>query len=105
MTAWIVVLVAGAGSYLFRISVVLLLAGFEPPPWLTRVSGYVVPAAFAGLAAVALAAPVGRGAREAFPPLIAAAVTALVARAKPPSVAFATGLPVLWISALLVGTP
>ncbi len=63
MTAWVVILVAGAGSFLFRISVVALLGRFEPPPWLERVAGYVVPAAFAGVAATAAVAPMSRGAR------------------------------------------
>jgi branched-subunit amino acid transport protein len=103
MTAWIVVLVAGAGTYLLRISLVALLAGLEPPAWLTRVAGYVVPAAFAGLAAVAVATPVGKDLRTAVPPLVAVAVTACVARVKPPGVAIGAGLPALWISTALCG--
>src|SRR5690606_31032027 len=73
MTAAIVVLVVGLGSYLFRISMVVL-AGTERL-WIRRATPFVVPAAFAALATGGIVTAVGgQPLGGMLPPLAAAAV-------------------------------
>lgn len=102
MTPWIVIIIAGTGTFLFRISLVAVFSGRDAPPWLERSAGYVVPTAFAALAAISLSVPAGGGLGEAAPPLIAAAVTATVALRSTAPTALAAGLPALWISSALL---
>lgn len=102
MSAWIVVIVAGFGSFLFRLSIVALIDRVETPPWLEALAAYVVPAGFAGMAAAALAGPLGGGGTQATGPAIAVTVTAaLAARDHPVHIAFLGGLCSLWAVAAL----
>jgi hypothetical protein len=101
VTAWTVMLAAGMGSYLLRISLVGLFSG-APPRALERLARHVVPAAFAGLAATSLSQGVGSGTVEVVPPLAAVAVTIAVARRISTRVALAAGLPTLWVASALV---
>lgn len=92
-TAWVAVLTAGVGCYLLRISMVALLDGRQPSTATTRLAGYVMPAAFAALAAAGLfhAAEVGAG--DAVITVLGAAVTTLVAiRTKSSNAALMAGL-------------
>ena len=69
MTVWIVILAAAAGSYLFRLSMIVLADRYTLPPALERATGFVAPAAFAALAAAGIAtACVGVGATQAAAP-------------------------------------
>ena len=101
MSPWIVVLVAGAGSFALRISLVALVDHVGSPEWLERVASYIVPAAFAGLAVTALARPVRVGGTHALAPLVAVAVTGAVARRHPTHLAFVAGLVALWATTAL----
>lgn len=95
MTAWLAVLLAGAGSYAFRLGAVVVIDRFALPAWFDRVSALVMPAVFAALAAGALAAPVDRGATTALPVLAGAIVTAAVARRQSAATAVIAGISVL----------
>lgn len=98
MTAVLVVLAVGAGSYLFRISMVLLLDRTDRR-WIERATAFVVPAAFAALATGGILAAAGHGsAASAVPPLAAVAVAAAAVRLTgTPAVAIAAGMPTLWL--------
>jgi branched-subunit amino acid transport protein len=106
MSAWLVVLAVGVGSYLFRISMVALLDRLGSSALFERASGLVVPSAFAALAAGGVtAACLGAGAPGAVAP-VAAVTAAVVAvrRSGSPHAAIAVGMPTLWIlNALLAG--
>lgn len=99
MTAWIVILLAGLGSYLFRISMVLLAERVAMPAPVQRASTYVAPAAFAGLAATGFAASAaGTDIAGAAPPLAAAAVAVIAVRhTGRPYLAVLAGMPTLWL--------
>ncbi len=79
MTAWITVLVAGAGCYALRISMVAFLGERQPSAATLRLAGLVMPAAFASLAAAALLRSAEDGTSEAIAPLLGAGVAAVVA--------------------------
>jgi branched-subunit amino acid transport protein len=104
MTAWIVILAAGLGSYLFRLSMIVLAARITMPACLERASGLVAPAAFAALAAAGAATACrGLGATQAAAPLaaVAAAVIAVL-RTGSPQAAILAGMPALWVAATLL---
>lgn len=79
MTTWITVLVAGAGCYALRVSLVAFLGRGEPSAGTVRLAGLVMPAAFASLAAAALLRSAEDGAAEAIAPVLGAGAAALVA--------------------------
>ena len=100
MNAWIVILAAGSGSYLFRLSMIILTGRITLPPYLERASGLVAPAAFAALAAAGVAAACsGLGSAGAAAPLtaVAAAVIAVL-RTGSPQAAILAGMPVMWVA-------
>jgi branched-subunit amino acid transport protein len=104
MNAGIVILAAGLGSYLFRLSMIVLAGRITMPASLERASGLVAPAAFAALAAAAVAtACTGLGATQAAAPL-AAVATAVIAvlRTGSPRAAILAGMPTLWIMTALL---
>lgn len=92
-TAWLTVLISGAGCYLLRISLVALLDGRQPSAGTTRLAGYVMPAAFAALAAVGLLHTATTSAADALIAVLGAAVTTIVAiRTKNSNAALMAGL-------------
>ena len=104
MNAWIVIAAAGLGSYLFRLSMIMLADRVTTPARLERAAGFVAPAAFAALAAAGIAtACTGLGATQAAAPLAAAAVAIIaVLRTGSSYAAIVAGLPTLWITAALL---
>lgn len=106
MSAWLVILAVGAGSYLLRVSMIVLVGGRGSSARFERASAFAAPSAFAALAAGGVtAACAGAGAPGAVAPLaaVAAAVVA-VRRTGSPHVAIAVGMPTLWVlNALLPG--
>jgi branched-subunit amino acid transport protein len=95
VTVWLTIVAAGVGCYLLRISLVALLGGRQLSPAAVRTAGYVMPAAFASLAAVAvLDATRDRGSGSADPaPLLGALVAAGVAkRTSSSTIALVAGL-------------
>jgi branched-subunit amino acid transport protein len=104
MNAWIVILAAGIGSYLFRVSAIVLVDRIKMPAYLERASGLVAPAAFAALAAADVAtACTGLGATQAAAPLaaVAAAVIAVL-RTGSSYAAILVGMPTLWVTTSLL---
>lgn len=94
MTTWLVVLAVGAGSYALRAAFVVALAGRPTPGWVTPVSRYVLPAAFAALAV---------GAVHGAPAVIAVVIAGVAAsRTHSSGIALAAGLPALWIAQTLI---
>ena len=104
MNAWTVILAAGLGSYLFRLSMIVLFDRITMPAYLQRASRLVAPAAFAAMAAAGLAtACMSLGAARAAAPLaaVAAAVIAVL-RTGSSQAAILVGMPVLWIATALL---
>jgi branched-subunit amino acid transport protein len=106
MSTWIVIVAAGLGSYLFRLSMIVLFDRITMPAYLQRASELVAPAAFAALAAAGIAAACsGLGITGATAPLaaVAAAVIAVL-RTGSPQAAILAGMPALWIATALLPT-
>jgi branched-subunit amino acid transport protein len=105
MTVWLVVLLAGLGSYLFRISMVMLADRVTMPEKVEQASAFVAPAAFAALAATGItASALGADIAGALPPLAAVAVAIIaVHRTGRPYMAVLAGMPALWIVTAAVG--
>ena len=102
MTALLVVLVAGAGSYVFRVSMLVLAAHHELPPLFARAARFAVPTAFATLAVGALVTQVGTG--PALPPVAAVAVAVVAVRITGSApAAILTGMPTLWVLSAVAG--
>ncbi len=98
MSGWTAVVLAGLGSFALRFAIVAVIDRWQMPPWLEQLSGYVMPASFAGLCAAALLAPRVGGSGGA---LAAALVTGTVATRRSPSVALLGGMCTLWGVAVL----
>lgn len=99
MTVWLIVLVAGVVSYLFRFVPAALVDRLRPLPVLDRASALVVPVVFAAVAATAVVARASAAAgAEALAPLgaVAAAVVA-VHRTGSSYAGIAVGMPTLWL--------
>ena len=106
MNAWIAILAAGLGSYLFRLSAIVLIDRITMPGYLQRASRLVAPAAFAALAAAGVTAACrGLGATQAVAPLaaVAAAVIAVL-RTGSSYAAILVGMPTLWITTSLLSS-
>ena len=95
MSALLAVLLAGAGSYAFRLGAVVVIDRYSLPAWFDRMSAFVMPAVFVALAVGSMAAPVGDGAATAMPVVTGALVTAFVARRRSAATAVLAGMSVL----------
>jgi branched-subunit amino acid transport protein len=104
MSVWLAILVAGLGSYLFRISMVVLADRVTMPEKLERASTFVAPAAFAALAAGGIAANTAGVDVGGWIPPLAAVVVAVIAvrRTGRPYAALLAGMPALWILTAVV---
>jgi branched-subunit amino acid transport protein len=102
MNTWSVLALAGAGSYLLRISMLVVAAHGRIPAVLERAAAFAVPVAFAGLAAGALATQIAAAGTGAVPALAAVAVgIAAVRRTGSARAAIIVGMPTMWaLSAL-----
>lgn len=99
MTAWLVVLAAGLGTYLLRISMVVLVGRIGSTAPFERASALVVPSAFAALATGGvIASSTGTSGLAMIAPLaaVAAAVVA-TRRTGSPRAAIIAGMPTLWL--------
>ncbi len=106
MTAWAVVLLAGLGSYLFRISMVILAEHLRLPARVERASAFVAPVAFAALAVTSVAAASLQSADVAAAAVLIVAVSAGVIAVRltgRPYVAVLVGMPALWLLTLVTG--
>jgi branched-subunit amino acid transport protein len=103
VNVWLVIAAAGMGSYLFRISLIALAARATLPPSLGRATRFAVPAAFAALAASALAGQVTADTASLAPAGAVAVAVLAVRRPGSAHTALIAGLPTLWILSALVG--
>jgi branched-subunit amino acid transport protein len=104
VSAWIVVVAVGAGSFLFRISMLLVAARVGLPPVVERAAAHAVPVSFAALAAAALAGHVAAAGAVAAPAGAVAVAVVAVRRTGSPPAALAAGMPALWLlTAVLPG--
>jgi len=104
MNAWLVIVAAGLGSYLFRISMVVLADRVTMPEQLERASTFVAPAAFAALAAGGFAANTAGVDVARWTAPLAAVVVAVIAvrRTGRPYAALLAGMPTLWVLSAVV---
>lgn len=102
MNVWTVIAAAGAGSYLLRISMLVLAARGGVPSVVERAAGFAVPVAFAALAGGALATQTTHAGTGAVPALAGVAVgIAAVRRTGSAYAAILAGMPTMWaLSAL-----
>lgn len=100
MTTWAVILSVGVGTYAFRVSVLVLLAGRTLPLRWRRAIGLVAPAALSALVGMML---LGRHA-SADPAQVVAVITGFIAVRRTQNVlhAFVVGLPVFAAATLVV---
>ncbi|HEX6567674.1 MAG TPA: AzlD domain-containing protein [Acidimicrobiales bacterium] len=105
MNAWLVIVAVGAGSYLFRVSMVALVGRAGWSDRFDRASTFVVPSAFAALATSGIIAGLGGYGAGSIAPLAAVGVAVVaVRRTGSPHAAMVAGMPTLWILyALLPG--
>jgi branched-subunit amino acid transport protein len=102
MNAWSIIALAGAGTYLLRISMLVLAARADVPAVVARAAAFAVPVAFAGLAAGALASHAAEAGADAVPALVGVAVgIAAVRRTGVASAAIIAGMPAMWIVSAL----
>lgn len=98
MNAWSVIAIAGAGSYLFRVSMLIVVARVGVPAVVERASALAVPVAFAGLAAGALAKHTAATGSGAAPALAGVAVGLVVVhRTGEARAAILAGMPTIWV--------
>ena len=98
MSDWLlIVIVVGAVSYLFRVSMLVVASRTTIPPVIERAARFAVPTAFAALAATALARQVTGDAGSLAP--VVAVITAVIAvrRTGSAQAALLTGMPTLWL--------
>jgi branched-subunit amino acid transport protein len=103
VNAGLVIVAAGVGSYLFRISLIALSARTTLPPVLGRATAFAVPAAFAALAATAVAGQVTVDPAALAPLGAVAAAVLAVRRTGSAHAALLAGMPVLWILSAVIG--
>lgn len=98
MTAWLVILAVGAGSYLFRLSMVALAGRAGSSDRFARASTFVVPGAFAALATGGIIGGLGGYGTGWVAPLAAVGVGVVAVRRTGSShAAMVAGMPTLWI--------
>lgn len=102
MTALVAVVLAGIGTFAFRFGVAAVVDRVALPVWFEQASANVMPACFAGLAAVALIGHASGGSGEAIPLAAAALLTIAIARTRPAHVAMFSGLGLLWSTQIVL---
>ncbi len=104
MTAWIVLIAIGMGTYALRASMFVALGGRTLPAWTATPLALVGPAAIAALIAT-MAFTSNGNAEVASAPEVVALVTAFVVTRRTGNVmhAITIGLPTFWIATLLFG--
>ena len=98
MSAWLVVVLAGALTYLLRISMLVVAARSHVPTLIERASRFAVPVAFGALASTSLTGLVATRGAGALPGLLAVATGVVVAhRTGSSRAAIFAGMPTLWL--------
>jgi branched-subunit amino acid transport protein len=104
MTAWLVILAVGAGSYALRSSMLVLSSSRELPARVEAALSLVAPAAVGALVATMLFTGDGEVAALPWPELVAVGCGFLaVHRTGNVLHAFVAGMPVLWVLTALAG--
>ena len=104
MSAYIAVLAVGFGSYLLRVSMLVLTARVGAvPPLIERAARYAIPVSFAALATDAFAPHVALTRTEMAPAVSVLVAIIAVRRTRSPHAALIAGLPTLWIVTALTG--
>ena len=105
MSAYVAVVAVGIGSYLLRVSMLVLTARTGAvPAVIERAARYAIPVSFAALATDAFAPSIAL-ARNAIAPAAAVIVaTIAVHRTRSAHAAIIAGLPTLWIVTALIGS-
>ena len=102
MNPFVVVALAGAGTYLLRISMLVVAARTGVPAVVERAAAFAVPVSFAGLAAGALATQTARAGIGALPALAGVAVGLVaVRRTGAARSAILVGMPTIWVLSAL----
>lgn len=104
MTAWVVILAVGAGSYALRSSMLVLSSSRDLPPRVEAALSLVAPAAVGALVASMLFTGDGELAVLPWPELVAVGCGFLAVRRTGNVLsAFVVGMPVLWFLTFLAG--
>jgi branched-subunit amino acid transport protein len=106
MTAWAVVLLAGLGSYLFRLSMVVLADRIRLPARVEQASAFVAPVAFVTLAVTGVATTALQAGDLVAAAVLLVAVSAAVIAVRLTGrayVAVLVGMPALWLLRLVTG--
>ena len=104
MTPWLVVVAVGAGSWLFRVSMLVVAARFGLPPVVERAARHAVLVSFTALATAAVADRVASADRAAAVPLVTVLVAVVaVRRTGSPHAALLVGMPTAWALAAVMG--
>lgn len=104
MTAWLVILAVGAGSYALRSSMLVLSSSRDLPVQVEHALALVAPAAVGALLASMLFTSGGRIAPLPWPELLAVVAGFLAVRRSGNVLhAFVVGMPVFWVATALAG--
>ena len=96
MTPWIVVAAVAIGSWLFRVSMLVVAGRSGLPPIIDRAARYAMPVSFTALAAAALGDQMA--ASGSIVPVVAVVVGVIaVRRTHSPYAAILVGLPIAWL--------
>ena len=101
MTALLVVVAVGLGTYLLRVSMLLVASRVAIPALLQRAAPFAVVTSFAALAATSIANRALAGTDVVGPLLAMTAGAVAVRRTGSPPAALLAGMPVLWLAAAL----
>jgi branched-subunit amino acid transport protein len=101
VTAFLVVTAVGAGSYLFRIIMLVLAARTGLPPIVERAATYAVAVSFAALGAAALADHLATADAPVAPVLSVIVAIVAVRRTGSAHAALIAGMPTFWVLSAL----
>jgi branched chain amino acid efflux pump len=105
MSAYVAVVAVGFGSYLLRVSMLVLSARIGTvPPLIERAARYAIPVSFAALATDAFASHAALTRTEIAPTVAVLVAIIAVRRTGSPNAALIAGLPTLWIVTALART-
>ncbi len=103
MTAWLVIVAIGLGSYAFRASMFVLLGNRDLPAWTTTPMALVAPAAIGAMVASMTLTDHGHAQLPGIPELAAmVAGFVIVRRSGNVMHAITAGLPVFWLLSLVL---
>jgi branched-subunit amino acid transport protein len=104
VTPWIVVAAVGAGSWVFRVSMLVVAARIGLPPLIERAARHAVAVSFAALATAALADRVAAAGATVVPLVAALVAVVAVRRTGSPHAALVAGMPTAWVLAAVMGS-